>query len=104
MRLLAGNGDENPVPRRLGGAAGGGRVKEMAKYDEIGLKGSCRFLKEGFSTSLPKVGDSCNTVLLPCPKLRGTRRLALFFTLLTLLTTLQQIFTLLTPLTLLTTP
>ena len=46
--LQVGRGGDNPYPRRLGGAAGEGRVKEMAKYGEIGLKGSYRFLNEGF--------------------------------------------------------
>jgi hypothetical protein len=30
--------DKNRVPRRLGGAAGGRRFKEMVEYGKIGLK------------------------------------------------------------------
>ena len=63
--------EKNPVPRRLGGAAGGGRVKEMARYGEIGLKGSYRFLNEGFLSQLPKVGASLPKAHNPPPKLRG---------------------------------
>ena len=63
--------EQNRVPRRLGGAAGEGRVKETAKYDEIGLKGSYRFLNEGFLSQLPKVGASLPKAHNTPPKLRG---------------------------------
>ena len=63
--------EKNRVPRRLGGAAGEGRVKEMAKYGEIGLKGSYRFLNEGFLSQLPKVGASLPKAHNTPPKLRG---------------------------------